>query len=104
VSKHHPLLFRGRFYPETKLGGEGGAYSHHLPPYKKTRGDEGMIRSSEVVFLLQRQDVLNCAVEMGIPAEAITDDVLELVKKGVEFGLECWSEVVKEAINLALKS
>jgi len=56
------------------------------------------------VFLLQRQDVLNCAVEMGIPAEAITDDVLELVKKGVEFGLECWSEVVKEAINLALKS
>jgi len=26
------------------------------------------------------------------------------VKKGVEWGLECWSEVVKEAINMALKS
>jgi ribosomal protein L14 len=26
------------------------------------------------------------------------------VKKGVEWGLECWSDVVKEAINMALKS
>jgi hypothetical protein len=41
---------------------------------------------------------------MGIPPEAITDDVLRQVKKGVEFGLECWSEVMKEAINMALKS
>ncbi len=36
--------------------------------------------------------------------EAITDDILAQVKKGVEWGLECWSEVVKEAINMALKS
>jgi len=26
------------------------------------------------------------------------------VRKGVEWGLECWSEVMKEAINMALKS
>ena len=32
------------------------------------------------------------------------DDVLEQVKTGVEWGLECWSEVMKEAINMALKS
>lgn len=63
-----------------------------------------MIRSSEVVFLLQRQDVENCAAEMGIPAESITDDVLERVRKGVQFGLECWPGVVKEALNIALKS
>ena len=37
------------------------------------------------------------------PEEAITDDILAQVKKGVEWGLECWSEVVKEAINMALK-
>lgn len=42
--------------------------------------------------------------QMGIPEQAITDDVLCQVKKGVEWGLECWSEVMKEAINYALKS
>jgi hypothetical protein len=56
------------------------------------------------IFVLSKEDVLGCAREMGIPEEAITDDVLYQVKKGVEFGLECWSEVMKEAINMALKS
>ncbi|MBC8275506.1 MAG: hypothetical protein H8E40_11150 [Chloroflexi bacterium] len=56
------------------------------------------------IFILTREDVIGCAREMGIPEEAITDDVLYQVKKGVEFGLECWAEVMKEAINLALKS
>jgi len=51
-----------------------------------------------------REDVIGCAREMGIPEETITDDVLYQVRKGVEFGLECWSEVMKEAINMALKS
>lgn len=60
--------------------------------------------SDETIFVLTKEDVIGCAREMGIPAEAITDDVLRQVKKGVEFGLECWSEVVKEAINMALKS
>ena len=63
-----------------------------------------MIRSSEVVFLVQRQDVLNCAAEMGIPAEDVTDDIIDLVRKGVQFGLECWTDVVKEALIMALKS
>jgi hypothetical protein len=40
---------------------------------------------------------------MGIPTQAITDDVLEQIKKGVEWGLDCWHQVVKDAINLALK-
>ena len=61
-------------------------------------GDEG------VIFVLTREDVVICAEQMGIPAQAITDDVLRQVKKGVEWGLECWSEVMKEAINVALKS
>jgi len=58
----------------------------------------------DIVFILTREDVLLCAQEMGIPAEAITDDVFEQVKKGVEWGLECWAEVMREAINFALKS
>ena len=61
-------------------------------------GDEG------VIFVLTREDVVICAEQMGIPAEAVTDDVLRQVKEGVEWGLECWSEVMKEAINVALKS
>ena len=58
----------------------------------------------DTIFVLTREDVNECAREMDIPEEAITDDVLYQVRKGVEFGLECWSEVMKEAINMALKS
>lgn len=63
-----------------------------------------MCQESEVIFQLTREDVIECAREMGIPDEAITDDVISQVKKGVDWGLECWSMVVKEAINMALKS
>jgi hypothetical protein len=58
----------------------------------------------DTIFVLTREDVIECAREMGIPEKAITDDVLYQVKKGVAWGLECWSYVVKEAINMALKS
>ena len=63
-----------------------------------------MPEPDDVVFTLTREDVIECARQMGIPPEAITDDVFVQVKKGVEWGLECWSEVVKAAINMALKS
>lgn len=62
-----------------------------------------MTIDGEVVFILTREDVISCAEELGIPKEAITDDVLYQVKKGVGFGLEGWSEVVKAAISYALK-
>jgi len=58
----------------------------------------------DTIFVLTREDVIECTREMGIPEETITEDVLHQVRKGVEWGLECWSEVVKEAINMALKS
>ena len=63
-----------------------------------------MVSPNEVVFILTMEDVVNCAREMGIPKKAITDDVFYQVKKGVEFGLECWSEVVTTALDEALKS
>lgn len=63
-----------------------------------------MIRASEVVFILTMEDVVACAEEMGLPKETITDDIFYQVKKGVEFGLECWSEVVKTAISEALNA
>jgi len=57
----------------------------------------------DTIFVLTREDVIECAREMGIPEKTITDDVLGQVRKGVEWGLECWSTVVKEAISMALK-
>ena len=66
--------------------------------------EEANMADKDTIFVLTREDVIECAREMAIPEEAITDDVLAQVKKGVEWGLECWSEVVKEAINMALKS
>ena len=56
------------------------------------------------IFILTREDVLECAEEMDIPKEKITDDIFHSVKKGVEFGLECWTDVVKTAIREALDS
>jgi hypothetical protein len=58
----------------------------------------------DTIFVLTREDVIECARMKGIPEEAITDDVLRQVKKGVDRGLECWSEVVMAAIDFALKS
>jgi len=63
-----------------------------------------MCQEANVIFQLTRQDVIECAREMGIPDEAITADVLAQVKEGVDWGLECWPMVVKEAINIAFKS
>ena len=57
----------------------------------------------DTIFILTREDVIECAREMGIPEEVITEDVLCQVKKGVAWGLECWSDVMKEAINMALE-
>ena len=58
----------------------------------------------DTIFVLTREDVIECVREMEIPEETITDDVLYQVKKGVEWGLECWSDVVKTALDFALKS
>jgi len=62
-----------------------------------------VIRASEVVFLLTMEHVIACAKEMGMPKEAITDDVFYKVKKGVASAWEGWPEVVKSAISYALK-
>ena len=58
----------------------------------------------DTIFVLTREDVLECARMKGIPEKAITDDVLRQVRKGVDSGLECWSEVVMVALDFALKS
>ena len=60
--------------------------------------------NEKTIFILTREDVVNCAKEMGFPEDSITDEVLDQVKKGVEWGFESWPDVVKAAISWALKS
>jgi len=68
------------------------------------RREVSRMSDSDTIFILTKEDVIGEAKEMGIPEEAITDDVLYKVKKGVEWGLECWTEVVKTALDEAMKS
>jgi hypothetical protein len=35
--------------------------------------------NEKTIFALTKEDVINCAKEMGVPAEAITDEVLDQV-------------------------
>ena len=51
----------------------------------------------DIIFLLQIEDVQNEALlKLG---RKLTEDELYQVKKGVEFGLEFWPEVVRYAID-----
>ncbi len=57
------------------------------------------------VFILTRDDVVNMVrqVQPDIDAEkAVDTDFLAHVKKAVEWGLECWSDVLKVAVEDAL--
>jgi hypothetical protein len=63
---------------------------------------------NKVLFQLTRLDVIECIRELDLPylcdeEKIVTDDFLEDVKKGLEFGLECWSEVMKVAVLEALE-
>jgi len=54
------------------------------------------------IFAITEDDVLEVARgKFGI--DILTDDQLRTVKKGVEFGLECWWEVVAAALGEALR-
>jgi len=57
----------------------------------------------DVIFVLSREDVIACARELNVPEEDITDEVLAEIKKGVDWGMEFWSDVVKEAIRIAIE-
>jgi hypothetical protein len=81
---------------------EVGAPSNSQTIHSERR--KPIMADKDTIFVLTREDVIECAREMGIPEEAITDDVIRQVRKGVDSGLGCWSEVVKEAINFAIKN
>ena len=49
------------------------------------------------VFAINREDVQ--AVAKEIAGRELTEEELRRVKKGIEFGLECWEDVVRAAIK-----
>lgn len=51
----------------------------------------------KVLFVLTDEDAQILARDKV--GRELTDDELECVKKGVEFGLECWEEVMNTAIE-----
>ena len=63
---------------------------------------------TKVLFQLSQLDVIECIRELDLPyivdvETTVTDEFLEEVKKGLEWGLECWSDVMKVAVREALE-
>ena len=55
------------------------------------------------LLILTRDDVLECANELGMSEEQISEDVLKLVKKKVRQDLRGWHEIVKGMVKEAIK-
>ena len=57
----------------------------------------------EIILILTKGDVLACADEVGISAEQVTDDVIELVKQKVSLEFRNWPQVIRSALRDAIK-
>jgi hypothetical protein len=55
------------------------------------------------IFMVTREDVLDCANEMGMSEEQVTEDVIEMVREKVKQGLRDQREVVKSIVKEAIK-
>jgi len=56
---------------------------------------------SKNIFVISKKDVQSIALKKF--GEKLGVEELEQVKKGIEFGLECWEEVVIDAISEVLE-
>ena len=54
------------------------------------------------LFAITLEDVLDVAIEK-FSTDILTDDQIDAVKKGLQFGLECWGEVVAAALEEVLR-
>jgi hypothetical protein len=70
--------------------------------FKKQEHQARIIQSTHLIFSISEDDVLEVAREkFGL--DGLTEEQLRVVKKGVEFGLECWGEVVAAALGEAFR-
>ena len=56
---------------------------------------------SKNIFVISKKDVQDIALRKF--GEKLSIEELEQIKKGIEFGLECWEEVVIGAISEVLE-
>ena len=61
------------------------------------------LNEEKTVFKLTTEDVEMVADRIGIPRSKLTDDVLDRVQDGIEWGLECWDDVVQTALVETVK-
>ena len=55
------------------------------------------------VFTVTRDDVLNCADELGLPREKVTDNVTETLKEKINKGLDDLQRVVEDTVKGAIE-
>jgi hypothetical protein len=55
------------------------------------------------LLALTRDDVLECANELGMSEEQISEDVIELVKNNIRQNLTGWREIVRGMVKEAIK-
>jgi len=55
------------------------------------------------IFMVTKDDILNCADELGMSKEQVTDDMIDLVRQRVREGLRNRREVVKNIVKEAIK-
>jgi len=63
-----------------------------------------MLKQEDFLFILNRDDLRCCLTQMGLNPDLADDfDFFHDVRNGIEFGLEFWEEVMRTAIQEALK-
>ena len=55
------------------------------------------------IFMVTKDDILNCADELGMSQEQITDDVIDLVRQRIREGLRNRREVVRNIVKEAIR-
>lgn len=66
------------------------------------KGTEQLYNHPDVLYILTKEDAQSIAKEKI--GRYLSEEVLSLVKKGIESGLACWSEVMEDAIYEAVSS
>jgi len=60
-------------------------------------------KDRDIIFILTKDEVLDCARELGIAEERVTDEVLELIKDKLNLEFGRWPEIVKEILTKAVQ-
>jgi hypothetical protein len=57
----------------------------------------------DIIFMLNKDEVLACAKELGIPIEQVPDEVIALVKDRLNREFRHWPEIIKDVLTQATK-